>query len=457
MSKFFNRRLMLRKNSPDLGRNMAVKVIAAVFFLTIMTATGCGTLDDAVTPEIEQYPVALNVTTTWAGNDGGTIVYQKFVNEYQENSGILINDSSGSSDETFKTRVLTDFEVGGEPDVLFYFTGTDANTFIKAGKVVSVDTIRESFPEYASNMNDEMFTKSLVDGEAYAVPAYGFWEGMFVNKKVCEESGVKIPDANTTWEEFLEICAVIKQKGYTPIAASLAQEPHYLFEFAIYNYGTPQTHGILPESVNDEQGEAWISGITEIQNLYNRGYLSPNTLTSSADEIVQSFIDGEAAFLIEGSWRIGGIMNYAANIEDFGVTFVPGNGGRKATDIIGGFSSGWYITTKCWQDEEKRKAAVEFITYMTQENVIAEFSQATVSTTALTGGVEYNREDFCTLQKEAAEMLRGATSIIPAVQDSVEPSCRVPLFDGMQGLITGETSIPAAVYKTIGLIQQSME
>ena len=49
------------------------------------------------------------------------------------------------------------------------------------------------------------------------------------------------------------------------------------------------------------------------------------------------------------------------NIDNFTVTYVPGNGDRKSTDMVAGLSSGWYISRKCWEDEKKRDAAVDLI------------------------------------------------------------------------------------------------
>ena len=40
------------------------------------------------------------------------------------------------------------------------------------------------YPEYASNMKDDMIPASPADGVQYAVPFYGYWEGLYVNKAV---------------------------------------------------------------------------------------------------------------------------------------------------------------------------------------------------------------------------------------------------------------------------------
>ncbi len=95
-----------------------------------------------------------------------------------------------------KQKVLTDFETGTEPDVLFFFTNADAEPFIEAGKVVDIATIRETYPEYADNMKDSMMA-AAADGKNYAVPSSGFWENMFVNKKFLQIVILKFPDRIT--------------------------------------------------------------------------------------------------------------------------------------------------------------------------------------------------------------------------------------------------------------------
>ena len=137
--------------------------------------------------------ITLSVTTTYAGEDSNAQIYKDSVAAWEEESGNKVDDSSATSDEAFKSRIVTDFEAGSEPDVLFFFNGVDSNQFVEQGKVVSVDEIREEYPDYASNMKDDLLGASPVDGVNYSVPVNGYWEGMFVNKQVLEEAGVELP------------------------------------------------------------------------------------------------------------------------------------------------------------------------------------------------------------------------------------------------------------------------
>ena len=399
--------------------------------------------ETAEAPAAEEAPVAsaegveLNVTTTFAGEDGNAQNFKDAVNAWCEQTGNTVADTSATSDETFKTRVVTDFETGSEPDVLFFFNGADANSFIEAGKVVSIDDIRAEYPDYASNMNDELIADSLVDGKKYAVPVNGYWEAMFVNTEVLDAAGVAVPGANYSMDDFKADCQKIVDAGYTPIAASLQEIPHYWFEYAIYNFQSPETHNTVPESVDDEYGKAWVDGLNDIKALYEAGYFPENTLTATDAETFQLFTGDKAAFLIDGSWKIGGIAEAVDDIENFTVVNVPGKGDRKTTDEIGGLSMGYYITRKAWDDEEKRDAAVSFVSFMTSDEVVSKF--AGVSATALKEGAAPDTSEFNPLQVDAIAYTA------PAVQDNLSAAAREPIFADMASIVNGDVDAADAV------------
>lgn len=414
------------------------------------------TTDDAEpAAETPAAPVELNVTTTFAGEDTNAQNFKDAVAAWEAETGNTVADSSATSDETFKTRVVTDFEVGSEPDVLFFFNGADANSFIEAGKVVPIDEIRAEFPEYADNMNDDLIAASLVDDKKYAVPVNGYWEAMFVNTAVLEAAGVEKPGADYTMDQFKADCEKIKAAGYAPIAAALGNIPHYWWEFAIFNHQSPDTHLTVPASVEDENGQAWVDGMNDIKELYELGYFPDNTLSATDDETFAMFTEGKAAFLIDGSWKVGGIVGACQSdpedpstldtdkLAQFDVTYVPGNGDRKATDLVGGLSMGYYITRKAWDDPDKRAAAVSFVEYMTSDSVVPLFAQHTAS--ALKNAPEVDTTQFNELQVKAMDMMSGVTSLTGAVQDLFQGDCRVSTFDGMPEIVSGKVDAVDAV------------
>lgn len=148
------------------------------------------------------------------------------------------------------------------------------------------------------------------------------------------------------------------------IACSLIEMPHYWFEFAVLNRGGVDAHLQLPQIdengslVNDSISEAWIAGLEDLKLLYGQDFFAENTLTAGDAETVAMFGDGEAAFLLDGSWKVGFFSeNYADRLDDFAVCYVPAQAGRLPTETVGGISTGYFITRKAWDDPDKREAA----------------------------------------------------------------------------------------------------
>lgn len=397
--------------------------------------------------------VTLNVVTSYGGDDGNRKNYEAAVAAYESATGNRINDGSAISNEEWKNRILTDFMTGSEPDVLFYFTNADADPFINAGKVVSIEEIREEYPDYATNMKESMMAVAS-DGRHYAVPSSGFWEMMFVNKAVLDACGVEVPGPDYTWDQFLADCETIKQAGFTPIACSLYEIPHYWFEFAVMNNGTISNHLEVPtidaegNLVDDEVSRKWIAALEDIKKLYEAGYFPDNTLTATDAETVTLFGNGEAAFLIDGSWKVGYFTkNYPDDLEDFVVSYVPGKGERPASDVIGGISMGYFITRKAWEDPEKREAAVEFVFHMTSEEVLSTF--VTTEATALVNGA--TPAGLNLIQQSAADANVNITGVVGAVQDTISGEAKSDLFANIQKVVTGQMTAAEAVESAMRL------
>jgi raffinose/stachyose/melibiose transport system substrate-binding protein len=397
--------------------------------------------------------VELTVVTSYGGDDGNRGTYEAAVSAYEAASGNKILDASGTSNEEWKAKVLTDFQTGAEPDVLFYFTNADAEPFISAGKVVDLATIRAEYPKYADNMKDSMLAVAA-DGKNYAVPSSGFWENMFVNTKVLSDAGVAIPGPDYTWEQFLKDCETIKSKGYTPIACSLFEVPHYWFEFMVMNNGSSANQLDLPtlgsdgKLVMDATGKKWVNALNDIKALYEKGYFPENTLTATDPETVQIFADDEAAFLIDGSWKVGHFgKDYADKVDNYSLSYVPGKGERKASDIIGGISMGYFITKKAWDDPAKREAAVKFVEHMTSDSVLSTF--VTTEVTALKNGA--SPAGLNSLQQSAAEANGKVTNVAAPVQDSISKEARSELFANVQKVATGAMTAEEAVTAALKL------
>lgn len=424
-------------------------VMAAIVALNALV--GCGKMEDVSDGKVE-----LTVVTPFSESDGNRKNYVDAYKAYEEATGNTVIDVETTAvDEEWKLNILEDFKNGNEPDVINFFIGSDSDELIKNNKLVSISEIRKEYPDYASNMKESLMPVSTYDGRQYSVAVYGYWEGLFVNKKVLEDCGIEIPGADYTWDQFLADCRIIKDKGYTPIACSLKQIPHYWFEYCVFNNGIVASHTKIPANTGDEIGQKWIDGLNDIKMLYDEGYFPENTNEVDDDTASTMILEDKAAFLVDGSWKVGwfqdNVDKIGADIDNFTVTYFPSKGLRKPTDAIGGFSMGYSITKKAWDDPKKRKACVDFVTAMTTDEVAATFGELTV--TALKNGVAPSGKDLDMLAVSTIAMTKGCTAMVPATQDLLKPAARDALFTNMSKIVTGEISAEQAVEECLALME----
>lgn len=119
------------------------------------------------------------------------------------------------------------------------------------------------------------------DGKHCAVPPTGYCENLFVNRRVLENCGLRVPGPDYSREKFLADCKLVRRAGYTPIACSLYEIPHYWFEFAVLNNGTLAEHLTVPRL--DAQGRLIRDAVAET-NAHITGIVGA----------VQDMISGEA-------------------------------------------------------------------------------------------------------------------------------------------------------------------
>ncbi|MDF2612246.1 MAG: family 1 extracellular solute-binding protein [Clostridia bacterium] len=364
------------------------KVLAASLVGTMMVASlaGCGgqkaadTASEPTPVETEEVKeettepakggeeVTIRTVSMFGGTDPMTGIYSASIEEFMKsNPGIKVEDESATADEQWKSKVLIDFSAGNEPDVIFFFTDVNSQSLVEQNKVVSLDEIKAEYPEYASNISAAAMdsAKYAGDGKNYAVPVRGYYEGIFCNKALFDKYGLELP---TTWENLEKAVKTFKENDVTPFAAALGHIPHYFIEHFLLAEG-----GVKEHSNKDLTAvkDTWVKALTMFKTFNDMGAFPIDTATSKHELQQQAFNDGKAAMFLDGNWVTNGLTDQ----ENTVIVPMPstGNGKKDPSEIIAGFSSGYYITKKAWDDPAKRDAAVKFVENMTSTDLIREF------------------------------------------------------------------------------------
>ena len=398
----------------------------------------------AADAEADGNPVTLKTVSMFGGTDPNAEVYAAINDEFMaENSHVTIEDNSQTSDEEWKAAVNEDFSVGNEPDVIQFFTDATADTIIATDKLVSVEEIRAEYPDYAKDTLDSALAAAAnTDGVQRAVPTTGYWEGLFCNKDLFDQYDLELP---TDWASLEKAITTFKENDIIPIACSLNNVPHYWIEFLMLYAAGPEEYTTVPETAP----EGWIKGLEMFKTLRDMGAFPADTDTVDDAYVGQLFRDKKAAMQLDGSW-------YAGNIEDTENTVVipfPGVPDQKAEagSLVGGISSGFYITRKAWEDPDKRDAAVKFVMAHTSQEGVQRYwettgavSQAAVAVTPVDGATPF--------AQSIAEYTSNA-SVIVAPTDSRIGDAYKTLVAQIVKVSTGATTAEDAINEALGVMQ----
>ena len=152
-----------------------------------------------------------------------------------------------------------------------------------------------------SAVADGMLNAGTVDGKLLTIPMGLTLKGIVVNKTLLANEGLAVPE---TWEEFLRVLAVLKEKGYTPI-----QGPSGVIGTLIYNMGMDllSSDSALYEAVchGDAEGAAALKGVPSVaRETTDERYAALNDVEKVEMKVVS---DGSVPAYI------GTLLSHAAN------------------------------------------------------------------------------------------------------------------------------------------------
>lgn len=393
---------------------MTKKVILVIlmFCLSFMILSGCerkkgkdlpsyGNVQPNKNADGLEY-VTIKTVSMFGRGDSNLVPYNEILTEFQEKYDyITVKDSSQASDEEWKSSIAADFSVGNEPDVLYFFTDATANHIVATDKFVTIEEIRKEYPDYAKDITQAALESTKnTDGIQRAVPTTAIWEGLYCNKDLFDQYEIELP---TDWETFQEAITQFNKVGIVPLACSLSNVPHYIMEFCMLYASGNEIYESIPETAPIE----WVNGLLAIKELRDIGAFPSDTDTVNNDYVMQLFKDKKAAMILDGSWILGSIPDQ----ENTVVIPFPGISNQKVEPgaMVSGFSSGFYITRKAWNNPNKRDAAVKYVMAHTSKEANQRYWESGGAVSQAATAVE-PIEGMSPLALSALDYIRGATS-----------------------------------------------
>lgn len=340
------------------------KLLSLVLFsLFVIMIAGCGKGD-----------VEIKTMSMFGGTDPHAETYEALLAAFEKKHDVTITDNSATSDEIWKTSVLTAFYSGVEPDVLFYFTGEVAKPLVTNDYVVSIEEIRKEYPDYAKNISDSVM-------DPYAVPLKGFVEGVFVNTELFTDDLAPYLEKDVwTWDDYHEIANKLIAKNITPFAFGATDVPHYWIEHTVLGILGPTAFTDIKGSIENHENE-WVKALKLINYFAEQGWYGPTKGNQEHSAAEATFKDGKAAMILDGSW-LAGSFDETTTVKASKMIMMPfpaiptSKGGKNEIYMQSGFTSGFYISRKAWEDKSKRDLAVKLVESMINTEAIKDFCKS---------------------------------------------------------------------------------
>ncbi len=409
------------------GKRIAV-MLAAVFAAGVQT--GCGTHVVEMVDEVSDV-VTLRTVTMFGASDPGSVVYEEIRQEFmRDNPNIYIEDESRTSDEQWKTEVAADFAAGNEPDVLQFFTDATANQLVAMDKFVTIEEIRKEYPDYAEDTWEWALEQvKNADGVARAVPTTGFWEGLYVNEDMFVKYDLPLP---TDWDSFVHAVEVFRENGVVPVACALSNVPHYWLEhLLLYTAGDEEYL-----TVGGEVPDSWVTALETFALLRDMGAFPKDTDSITNEYATELFADKKAAMLLEGNWYLPAVRDTEHTL----VLEFPGVQNQKTEPgtVIGGMTSGFYITRRAWNDPNKRDVAVRYVMAQTCREAVQRYYE-NGGGTAVAATPVIPLRDRSPLETCAAEYAAAASEKLLSTDSRMDPEAYKTLIAGIPQVSLGDS------------------
>ena len=302
--------------------------------------------------------VATAVTAS-AADKKEVVIWDYFETDAQkEMMQSLIDGFNASQDEYEASHVyvpFADYEkqltlgiASGELPDLVILDGCSMASFIQLGLFGDISDVDINWDEYMEGPMES----TMLDGKHYGIPFATNCTALFYNKDMFEAAGItKAPE---TWDELKDTAQKLTSGNVGGFAFCSLQNEEGTFNFMPWVWST----GATSYEMNSEGG---IKALTFIKDLVDSGAMSKECINWTQGDVMNQFISGNVAMMINGPWQIPTIRQEAPDLN-WDVALIPKDkefasdlGGENWAVIAGGNEAG----------------ALDFLNYATQPEQVS--------------------------------------------------------------------------------------
>lgn len=245
-----------------------------------------------------------------------------------------------------------------------------------------------------------------IDDVLYGVPFGANCLALYYNTDMMEAAGISQPP--TTWDELKEDAQKLTKNNVSGLAFCSLQNEEGTFNFMPWVWST----GASSYEINSEGG---IKALTFVKDLVDSGVMSKECINWTQGDVMNQFISGNVAMMINGPWQIPTMQEEAPDLN-WDVTLIPKD--EKNASAIGGEN---YAVISGGNEE----GALNFLEFATQPEQV-EFMMNTmgyISADKEIAETQFSSEEDAVYKKFVEQLsyaqARGPLAEWPSVSDAI--------------------------------------
>ena len=248
------------------------------------------------------------------------------------------------------------------------------------------------------SLTQQVNTLCTVDGETYGVCALGTTTGIVYNKAIFDRFGLSLPH---TYEDFLTLCATLKENGITPLGVGGKDLWH--FEYWLNHFLRTDILSIEPDFLAQcSSGERnWndpliTTMLTHVNDLFRLGFVDAGWPSTPDGSMSHLLAEEQVAMVFSGPWLATDALALDETLN-LGWFYVPAPDGTViAGDSLDVF---WTITDSCAADPARYAAATAFLEFFYSEGLYEETYSAMAGFSTLNDRSRDHQSDEAILQE----------------------------------------------------------
>jgi len=408
-----------------------------VLLISIMLLTSCsltGKTNDVID---NPQPIKLTIMHNWIVQDGKALAMRTILEDFRATYPNIIIEEEGLSTDGLKSRLRTLAAADEMPDLFVMWPDAMTKDFVKAGHLQPIDDFLANKPEWKNNFLPGAFDGYTVNNQIYTVPMnLAPTSFIYYNRAIFDQYQVKVP---TTWLELLNAIEIFNRNNMIPIA--LGNKSTWVVQSTIFSTLADRITGSdWFNRVRNQDGASFtdpefIQALEVLQNLKEVGAFQSGYNSIDENEMMQLYLNGKSAMVINGGWAVSSIVNNATAdvLEHTHVMILPPIEGGKGVALSTSGVVGTGLGVNINLTGERKEAAMKLFYALSGP----EGQQATLdSNTLISYKISLDESKLSPLFIELNELVQ-SINISSVYDSSLNSETADVLNNGLQEILLG--------------------